>query len=122
MSPGSDLDPVAFIPCSGFEKCCLEIEFFFVDRSRTTDAVRIQTAFELDERPNVLAIMNVEIKNVPFIEIGVHEGLLAPVVVSDLFPNLAGFATDGQELVIPPWPHTNIFDAVPKLLPPCHDG
>src|SRR6266704_3711787 len=61
MSPDSDLDPVAFIPCSGFEKCCLEIEFFFVDRFRTTDAVRVKTALELDERPNVLAVMNVEI-------------------------------------------------------------
>src|SRR5882762_11586292 len=61
--------------------------------------------------------MNVEIKHVPFIEIGVHEGLLAPVVVSDLFPNLATFDTDGQVPVIPTWPHTNIFDGVPKLLP-----
>src|SRR5258708_22838351 len=51
MSPDSELDPVAFIPRSrsDLEKCCLEIELFFVDRSRTTDSVRIQTAFELDE-------------------------------------------------------------------------
>src|SRR5216683_2510289 len=117
MSPGSDLDPVAFIPCSGFEKCCLEIEFFFVDRSRTTDAVRVQTGFELDERPNVLAVMNVEIKHVPFIEIGVHERLLAPVVVSDLFPNLASFTAYGKEPVIPVRAQTNVFDGVPKLLP-----
>src|SRR5260370_6997756 len=117
MSPGSALDPVAFIPHSDFEKCCLKIELLFVDRSRTTDSVRIQAAFELDERPNVLAVMNVEIKHVPFIEIGVHETLLAPVVVSDLFPNLASFATHGQEPVIPTWPQTNVFDGVPKLLP-----
>jgi len=51
------------------------------------------------------------------LKIGVHEGLLAPVVVSDLLPNLASFATDGQEPVIPTWPQTNIFDGVPKLLP-----
>src|SRR6266705_933210 len=96
VSPGSELDPVTFIPHSDFEKCGLEIQFLFVDRPRTTDAVRIQTSFELDERPNVLAVMNFEIKHVPFIEIGVHERLLAPVVVSDLFPNLASFATHGQ--------------------------
>src|ERR1700740_1560389 len=64
VSPGSELDPVAFIPCSDFEKCCLEIELFFVDRSRTTDTVRIQTAFDLHERANVFAIMNVEIEHV----------------------------------------------------------
>src|SRR5277367_6324138 len=89
---GSELDPAVFIPCSDFEKCCLEIELFFVDRPRTTDAVRVQTALELDQGANVLAVMNVEIKHVPFIEAGVHERLLAPVVVSDLFPNLASFA------------------------------
>src|SRR5216684_7631034 len=117
MSAGSELDPFAFIPCSDFEKCRLEVEFFFVDWSRTTDTVRIQTAFELDERPNVLAVMNVEIKHVPFIEIGVNERLLAPVVVSDLFPNLASFAAHGKEPVIPTSPQANIFDGVPKPLP-----
>src|SRR5258707_2689878 len=117
VSPGSELDPVVFIPRSDFKKCCLEIELFFVDRSRTTDTVRIQTAFELDERANVLAVMNVEIKHVAFVEIAVHERLLAPVVISDLLPNLASFATDGQEPIIPTGPQTNIFDGVPKLLP-----
>ena len=95
VSPGSELDPATFIPRSDFEKCCLEIELFFVDWSRTTDTVRIETTFEFHERANVLAVMNIEIKNVPFIEIAVHERLLAPVVVSDLFPNLASFAADG---------------------------
>jgi hypothetical protein len=116
VSPGSELDPVAFIPRSEFEKCCLEIQLLFVDGSRTTDTVRIQTAFELDERANMLTVMNVEIKHVPFIEIGVHERLLAPVVVSDLFPDFASFAAHGQEPIIPTWPETNIFDGVPKLL------
>src|SRR5216683_3959801 len=117
VSPGSELDPVTFIPHSDFEKCCLEIELFFVDRSRSTDAVRIETTFEFHERANVLAVMNVEIKHVPFVEIGVHERLLAPVVVSDLFPNLASFAAHGQEPVIPIGPQTNVFDGVPELLP-----
>src|SRR5229473_1898340 len=45
LSPDSDLDPVAFIPRSEFEKCCLEIELLFVDRPRSTDAIGIQTAF-----------------------------------------------------------------------------
>src|SRR6266446_888714 len=117
MSPGSDLDPVAFIPRSDFEKCCLEIELFFVDRSRTTGSIGVQAAFEFNERANVLAVLNVEIKHVPFVEIGVHERLLAPVVVSDLFPNLASFAPHGQEPIISIGPQTNIFDGVPKLLP-----
>src|SRR5882672_7404265 len=61
--------------------------------------------------------MYVKIKHVPFVEIAVHERLLAPIVVSDLFPNLASFATHGQEPIIPTGPQTNIFDGVPKLLP-----
>jgi len=43
----------------------------------------------------VLAIVDVEIKHVPFVEIAIHEGLLTPVVVSYLFPNLASFAAHG---------------------------
>src|ERR1700751_5426770 len=117
MSSSSELDPVVFIPCSDFEKCCLKIEPLFVNRSRTADTIGIQTAFEFDERANVLAVTNVEIKHVAFVEVAVHERLLAPVVVSNLLPNLACFATDGQEPVIPTGPQTNIFDGVPKLLP-----
>src|SRR5258706_10759716 len=95
VSPGSELDPVVFIPRSDFEKCCLKIELLFVDRPRTPDAVRGQAALELNERANVLAVMNVDKKHVALVEIGVHEMLLAPVVVPDLFPNLASFAAHG---------------------------
>src|SRR6266436_61538 len=111
------LNPLPFISCSDFEKCRLEIQLLFVDRSRSTDTIRIETAFEFHERANLLAVMNVEIEHVPFVEIGVHESLLAPVVVSDLFPNLASFAAHGQEPVIPIGPQTNVFDGVPELLP-----
>src|SRR6266566_2930903 len=117
VSPGSELDPVPFIPRPDFKESALEIQLLFVDRSRATDAIGIQSAFELHERANVFAVMNVEIKHVAFVEIGVHERLLAPVVVSDLFPNLASFATHGQEPLIPTGPQTNIFDGVPKPLP-----
>src|SRR5882757_8287995 len=117
MSAGSELDPVPIISRSDFEKCGLEIQLLFVDRPRAADAVRIQTAFQLHERANVVAVVKVKIKHVPLVEIAVHERLLAPVVVSDLFPNLASFATHGQEPILPAGPQTNIFDGVPKLLP-----
>ena len=45
VSAGSELDPVPIITRSDFEKCGLEIQLLFVDRSRAADAVRIQTAF-----------------------------------------------------------------------------
>src|SRR5882762_1729005 len=92
LSAGSELDPIPIISHSDFDECGLEIQFLFVDWSRATDAVRIQPAFQLHERANVLAVVNVEIKHVPLIELAVHEWLLAPVVVSNLFPNFASFA------------------------------
>src|SRR5207244_837153 len=101
LSAGSELDPVPIISRSDFEKCGLEIQFLFVDRPRAADAVRIQPAFQLHERANVLAVVNVKIKHVPLVEIAVHERLLAPVVVSNLFPNLASFAAHGEEPGIP---------------------
>src|SRR5215470_5660241 len=116
VSPGSELDPVVFVPSSDFEKSCLEIEFFFVDRSWAADTVRIQAALELHKRANVLAVVNVKIEHVPFVEIAIHEGLLAPVVISDLFPNLAGFAADGEEPGSSTWSQTDVFDSVPKFL------
>src|SRR5258708_2802397 len=45
------------------------------------------------------------------------ERLLSPVVVFDPFPSPASFATHGQEPVVPPLAHTNVFDGVPELLP-----
>src|SRR5882672_7171450 len=95
MSAGSELDPVPIISRSDFEECGLEIQFLLVDRPRAADAVRIQPAFQLHERANVLAVVNVKIKHVPLVEIAVHEWLLAPVVVSNLFPNLTSFAAHG---------------------------
>src|ERR1700693_1019 len=100
LSASSELDPVPVISRSDFEKCGLEIQLLFVDWPRAADAVRIQTAFQLHERANVLAVVNVKIKHVPLVQITVHERLLAPVVVSNLFPGLPGFASHGEEPAI----------------------
>src|SRR6266567_9051445 len=65
LSAGPELDPVPIISRPDFEKCGLEIQFLFVDRPRVADTVRIQPAFQLHERANVLAVVNVKIKHVP---------------------------------------------------------
>src|SRR6266404_2122263 len=96
LSAGPELDPVPIISRSDFEECGLEIQLLFVDWSRAADAVRIQTTFQLHERANVLSVVNVNVKHVPLVEIAVHEWLLAPVVVSNLFPNLASFTSHGK--------------------------
>src|SRR5690348_15367535 len=62
------------------------------------------------------AEVKVEIQHVPLIKIAVHKRLLAPIVVSDLFPNLAGLASHGQEPVIPVFSKRNVFDWIPKIL------
>src|SRR6516162_4717301 len=102
LSASSELNPVPIISCSDLDKCGLEIQLLLVDWPRAADTVRIQTAFQFYERAHVLSVMDVKIKHIPFVEIAVHEWLLAPVVVSNLFPNLASFAAHGQEPVVPP--------------------
>src|SRR5580704_5357539 len=77
------------------EESRLEVEFLFIDWPGAADAERIDAALQFHERANVFAVMNIEIKHVAFVEIAIHERLLAPVVVSDLFPNLASLTTNG---------------------------
>src|ERR1700751_3730414 len=60
--------------------------------------------------------MNVEVKHVSLVEIAVHERLLAPVVVSNLFPNHAGFAPHGENPVVSALSQTDVLDGVPKIL------
>src|ERR1700748_2485209 len=65
----------------------------------------------------MLAVMQVEIGHVPFIEVPVPIRRLAPVVVSDLLPDLAGFAADGHVPVIGALAERDVFDRVPEVLP-----
>ena len=65
---------------------------------------------------SVLAVVNITVKHVPFIEIALYERLLAPVVVSNLFPNLAYFTSHGQEPVIPVVSPRNVLDGIPRIL------
>src|SRR5260370_9827140 len=65
----------------------------------------------------MFSVMQFKRDHVPFNKIALHKWLLDPVVVSDLFPNLASFASHRQEPIIPTRPQTNVFDGVPKLLP-----
>src|ERR1700756_1613920 len=62
------------------------------------------------------AVVNVKVKHVTFVEVAVHERLLAPVVVANLFPNFASFAAHGEEPDIPSGAQRNVFDGIPKLL------
>src|SRR5260370_16235779 len=92
---------VVFIPMSpNLEEPCLKVELLFVDRTRAANPIGVQAALQLDKEANVIAVTYIDIEHVPLVEIGVHEGLLAPVVVSDLFPNFASFAAYGYEPVI----------------------
>src|ERR1700756_1253031 len=62
------------------------------------------------------AVVNVKVKHVTFVEVAVHERLLAPVVVANLFPNFASFAAHGEEPDIPSGAQRNVFDGIPKIL------
>src|ERR1700692_1150148 len=45
LSAGSELNPVPIISRFRIKKCCVELQFLFVERPWAADAVRIQAAF-----------------------------------------------------------------------------
>ncbi len=94
----------------------MKVELLFVDRTRAANPIGVQAALQLDECTNVLAIVNVEIEHVSFIEVSVHVGLLSPAVVSDLLPDLSGFSSNRHEPVIDSAAKPDVFDRVPKFL------
>src|ERR1700741_1015626 len=90
----ANFDPVS---CSGgtqLQKRRLKIEFLFVYRTWTTLAGGVQPALELEEGADMFAEVKVQRERVPLIEVSVHEGLLSPVIVSDLLPDPAGFSAN----------------------------
>src|SRR5882757_8148245 len=64
----------------------------------------------------MLGIVQVEIGHVPFIEIPVPIRRLAPIVVSDLLPDLADFTADGHVRIIDALAERDVFDRVPEVL------
>src|SRR5580698_5884241 len=65
----------------------------------------------------MLAIMQIEIGHVSLVEIPVPIGRLAPVVVSNLLPDLAGFAAHGHVPIIGALAERDVFEGVPEVLP-----
>src|ERR1700753_2536913 len=63
------------------------------------------------------AIMQIEIGHVSLVEVPVTIGRLAPVVVSDLLPDLAGFTAHGHVPIIGALAERDVFDGVPEVLP-----
>src|ERR1700727_2008073 len=63
------------------------------------------------------SIMQIEVGHVSLVEIPVPIGRLAPVVVSDLLPDLAGFAAHGHVPIIGALAERNVFDGIPEVLP-----
>ena len=61
-------------------------------------------------------IMQIGIEHVSLIQIPVHDGRLAPVVVPDLFPDLTPFAAKGHEPILFPLPQRNVLDWVQEVV------
>src|ERR1700743_1251391 len=63
------------------------------------------------------AIMQIEIGHVSLVEVPIPIRRLAPVVVSDLLPDFAGFAAHGHVPVIGALAQRDVLDRVPEVLP-----
>src|SRR6266480_6238450 len=87
-----NFDPVTCAGGTQFQKRRLKIEFLFVYRTWTALTEGVQPALKLNEGASAFAEVKVQRERVPLIEVSVHEGLLSPVVVSDLLPDLARFS------------------------------
>jgi hypothetical protein len=107
------------LTCGGanFQQSCLKVEFPFVDGPWTTVPERIQAALQLDKGTNVLVVVNVERKHVPFIEVPIPVRILSLVIVSDLLPDFSGLTTNGHEPIVIPMAKPDVFDGVPEVLP-----
>src|SRR6266704_5467996 len=61
------------------------------------------------------SVLKVGIGHVSLIQIPVHDGRLAPVVVPNLFPDIACFATECYEPILVCLPQRNVLDRVPEV-------
>src|ERR1700739_858746 len=100
---------------ANLEKTCLEVKFFLIDWTRPPRTPRVNTALQLDECSDVRTIMDIEIGHVSLIEIAIPIGRIAPVVVSYLLPDFAGFATHGHVPIIATPVERDVFDRIPKV-------
>src|SRR5882724_8857810 len=110
-----NFDPVTGSGGTQFQKRRLKIEFLFVYRTWTALTEGVQPTLELKERANAFAEVKVQRERVPLIEVPVHEGLLTPVVVSDLLPDLTSFSADRQVPIIRVFAESNVFDLIPRI-------
>src|SRR5580658_6128101 len=62
------------------------------------------------------AIVNVEMNHVSFIEVTIPEWRLTPVIISDLFPDFAGFAANREVPIVRAVAQRDVFDRVPEVL------
>src|SRR5580698_5775926 len=62
------------------------------------------------------SIVDITVQHVPFVEIAIHKGLLAPIIVSDLFPHLASFTAHCYVPILSVLAKWNVLDRVPEVL------
>jgi hypothetical protein len=94
----------------------LEIKFLFVDWPWTAEPKGLQSTLQLEERADVTAVVKIKGKHVALVQVPVHVRLLAPVVISNLFPDLSGFSAN-RHIPITAVSKWNVFNWIPKIPP-----
>jgi hypothetical protein len=110
------IDEVRALSSSNLEEGGLKVEFLLVDGTRTTISEGIYTALKVDERANMLSVVNIEAQHVSFVEVAIPVRSLSPIIVADLLPHFSGFSTDRDEPIISTTSNADIFDWVPEIL------
>lgn len=63
------------------------------------------------------SIVSVKRKYVSFVQIPIHVGLLSPIVVTDLLPDLASLTSDGEIPIVRAVSQGDVLDRIPEVLP-----
>src|SRR5262249_16615462 len=99
-----------------FQETCLEIEFLFVDGPGTGETKRVDPTLQFEKRADVLAVMKIEVRHVPLVEVPIHERLLSPIVIAYLLPHVSDLATDCHVPIFSVAAQRDVFDRIPEIL------
>ena len=65
----------------------------------------------------MFSIVSVKRKHVSFVQIPVHVGLLSPIVVADLLPDLSSLTSDGEIPIVRAVSQRDVLYRIPEVLP-----
>ena len=96
----SKRNPLPLSTGANVQECCQEIEPLLIDGSGTALTECVDSAFQLNKRAKVFAVMNIGVRHISLEKESVLERVLAPVIIPDPLPVLPRLTSNAQVPVI----------------------